>query len=273
MKNIKYIITIFLSIILLWSCEQEKGTVYTGDLSKEVSFSTGVYKHDIVDSDGKEIKVKVQRSSTLGTLDVPIIFKSTSTLFQMKDTVVHFADGAGEAYGIITHVGASGLSVGVSYTLTLNINNKINNISSGGIKTQKITIGRKLTWKSVGKGVFTSNDILGETKEVEVLSTEEDNSIYKAVGLYIKDYDILILVNKTKGTAVIPQQEIGLSVFGDDYPKTWLRADACSYSNGTITVTPGSASNFNRWIVVPAPGTTGAWVSSPEILVLPAGSY
>ena len=69
MKNIKYIITIFLSIILLWSCEQEKGTVYTGDLSKEVSFSTGVYKHDIVDSDGKEIKVKVQRSSTLGTLD------------------------------------------------------------------------------------------------------------------------------------------------------------------------------------------------------------
>ncbi|MDR0430142.1 MAG: hypothetical protein LBH58_06655 [Tannerellaceae bacterium] len=273
MKSTKFLIISLFAGILLCSCEQEDGTVYTGELDKLVSFASPKYTQELVDEDGTQIKIKLQRAQTAGTLDVPIIFESQSDLIQMNDLVVHFADGEAVAYGTVSHPGASGLDIGIEYQATLSIDEEAVSVSPGGISAQQVVLTRKLTWKSVGEGIFTSNDIYGATYSVEVLSTEEDPNIFKALGLYEDGYDILIIVDKANGTAVIPQQEIGLSLFGADYPKTWLRADACTYSNGVITITPGSADNFNRWIVQPAPGTLGAFVSSPEILVLPQGSY
>jgi hypothetical protein len=273
MENIKFLIISLFAGILLWSCEQEAGTVYIEKLDNLVSFASPKYIQELVEEDGTQIKIKLQRAQTSGTLDLPIIFESQSDLIQMKDLVVHFADGESIAYGILSHPGASGLEIGLEYQATLSIDEEAVSVSPGGISAQQVVLTRKLTWKNVGEGTFTSNDIHGETYPVEVLSTEEDPNVFKALGLYEDGYDILIIVDKAKGTAVIPQQEIGLSLFGADYPKTWLRADACTYNNGVITITPGSADNFNRWIVEPAPGTLGAFVSSPEILVLPRGSY
>ena len=273
MNIIKYIAISFLSLLLMWSCKQEEGSLYEGDLSKVVSFSSSKYIQELIATDGKEIVVTLQRAQKTGTLDVPVRFQTSSNLFQMTDTVFHFTDGEGIAYAHITHPGADNLGVGVNYTLKLTVDTTKIPVSVSGIKIQNLTISRKLTWKNMGKGTFTSNDITGTTYQVDILSPVEAPNIYKALSLYAKDYDILINVDKEKGTASIPQQEIGLSIFGDGYPKTWLRADACTFSNGLITVVPGSSTKYNRWLVVPAPGTTGAWVSAPELLQLPNGSY
>ncbi|MDR0429475.1 MAG: hypothetical protein LBH58_03215 [Tannerellaceae bacterium] len=273
MKSIKFLIISLFTGILLCSCEQEAGTVYTGELDNLVSFDSPKYTQELAEEDGTQIKIKLQRAQTSGTLDVPIIFESKSDLIQMNDLVVHFADGEAVAYGVVSHPGASGLDIGIEYQATLEIDEEVVSVSPGGVSKQQVTLTKKLTWKSVGEGTFTSNDIYEDTYPVKVLSTEEDPNIYKALGLYKDGYDILIIVDKTKKTAVIPQQEIGLSLFGDDYPGTWLRADACTYDNGVITITPGSDTNYNKWLVGAAQDALGVYVSSPEILVLPQGSY
>jgi hypothetical protein len=273
MKYIKFIGLAFLTMFLFVSCEQEEGAIYNGNIDKAVSFPSSKLTQELIDEDGNELVIKLQRAQTTGSLDVPVRFTTSSTLFQMSDTVFHFADGESVALNKITHPGASALGVGVNYSLKLVVDTTKVARSVSGIKTMNININRKLTWKNKGKGTFTSNDVTGTTYEVDIISPEEAPNIYKALSLYADKYDILIIVDKVNGKATIPQQEIGLSLFGEGYPKTWLRADACTYSNGVITVVPGNSTKYNRWLVVPAPGTTGAWVSSSEILVLPQGSY
>lgn len=274
MKSIKFLMISLFATIFLWSCEQEAGTVYNGELDNLVSFDAKKLTRELIEEDGTQTAIKLQRAQTEGVLEVPVIFESDSPLIEIEDAVFRFADGESVAYGVINHPVATDLEIGVEYQATLSFDDEVYSVSPGGIGEQQLVFSRKLTWVSVGEGTFTSNDLYsGATYPVEVLTTEEDPGIYKALGLYEDDYDIMIFVDKVNGTARIPQQEIGLSIFGADYPSTWLRADACTYANGVITVTPGNADNYNRWIVEPAPGTLGAFVSSPEILVLPEGSY
>jgi hypothetical protein len=147
-------------------------------------------------------------------------------------------------------------------------------VSAGGEKGKQVEfIFNGVEYVAVGAGTFTSNDVYGETYEVEIDRAVPNPNLYRARNLYADGYNIKIEVFPAQNKAVIAPQEIGFALFGASYPRTWLRADACTYANGVITVTPGSSSNYNRWTVEPPPGTLGAWVSAPEILELPAGSY
>ncbi|MDR3134016.1 MAG: hypothetical protein LBU42_08375 [Prevotellaceae bacterium] len=147
-------------------------------------------------------------------------------------------------------------------------------LSAGGEKGKPAEfIFNGVEWTAVGAGTFTSNDVLGKTYSVEIERAVPSPNLYRVRNLYANGFHIKIEVFPAQNRAVIPAQEIGLSLFGSSYPRTWLRADACTYANGVITVTPGSSTNYNRWTVEPPPSTLGAWVSNPEILELPAGSY
>lgn len=192
MKNKKFIIISSLAIVFLWSCQQEEGTVYTslGDITKEVSFASAKFKQELVEEDGLEVKVKLQRAQALGELNVPITFKSSSALFTMTDTIIHFADGDTEAYGVITHSGANSLGVGTTYTITVSIDDKINLVSVGGIKTQTLTFSRRLTWTDMGKGKWTDGIVPAIftapvlTYDVLVQKSEESDGVFRLVNLY-----------------------------------------------------------------------------------------
>lgn len=224
-----------------------------------------------------QLNVAVTRSNVTDAATVEVSLTADSTtakLFTLNSSTVSFAAGAATANAVVNFDLNNLSTSGAQYAFSIGFTSTETPLSLGASNVTAVKVSRKMTFvKFDTPATFTSNDMIGETYTVEFERCVEAPNLYRALDLYAAGYSILIVTNPAEQTATIAQQEIGLKVFGDAYPKTWLRADACTFVNGVITVTPGGASNYNRWIVEPAPSTLGAWVTKPEILKLPAGAY
>lgn len=273
----KYILSISLLAMALLSfiaCNVDaEGKLYAISDKQELTFPSTMMISEVVSEDNGVVRIPIYRGANKGEFTATIeMMGANEEIFELKSSSIKFNGGENISYIEISFGDIDNLGPTATYEFKIGIMDE-EELSPSAIDEIKVRVSRKLTWKSWGDGEFTSNDLYGDTYPVEVQSAEEDPNLYKAIGLYKDGYDILISVNKAEGTAKITQQEIGLSIFGATYPKTWIRADACTYENGVITITPGDANNYNRWIVEPAPGTLGAFISDYEILVLPKGSY
>jgi hypothetical protein len=276
-KIIKLLILAAAALAGLNACNQDNERAFFDESAPVAySFLQPTIVAELEDSYNGVLQVKVSRTHATDASSVEVKFTATAAvgaIFTLASPTVSFAAGAYEATVRIEFTLANLSSTGTQYAFSVEFADSSTPVSIGGNNKTNVQASRKLTFIKVGAGTFTSNDVYGETYEVEVERAQELLTLYRARDLYADGYHILITVYPDQGRAVIPAQEIGLSLFGASYPKTWLRADACTYANGVITVTPGSASNYNRWTVEPPPSTLGAWVGAPEILQLPAGSY
>ncbi len=265
---------------LLTSCDQENLRENPAEevLKAAYSFYQPALRAELTPNYNGQLNVTLTRTNVAeaATVDVKLTAASTVTtsLFTLNSTSVSFAAGAGKATAVVNFDLESLATDGSQYSFSIGFVNAETPLSIGASSVTAVTATRKLTYVLLDTpGTFTSNDVYGAAYLVDIERCIEAPHIYRALSLYEDDYDILIVTNPGAQTAKIALQEIGLALFGAAYPQTWLRADACTFVDGVITVTPGSATNYNRWIVEPAPSTLGAWVGAPEILRLPAGAY
>jgi hypothetical protein len=275
-KIIKPLILAVAVLLGLNACNQDnERTFYDESAPAAYSFLQPVIVVELTADFNGVLHVVVARTNAAEAASVQIKFTATAavgTIFTLATPTLSFAAGVYEATASVQFALENLASTGTRYSFSIEFADPATPVSTSGNSKTDVQASRKLTFINVGNGTFTSNDVYGETYEVEIERAEELPTLYRARDLYADNYHILIQVFPEENRAVIPQQEIGVQLF-NGYLKTWLRADACTYANGVITVTPGSATNYNRWIVEPAPSTLGAWVGAPEILELPAGAY
>jgi hypothetical protein len=277
-KTIKLLIAAVAALAGLNACNQDnERALYDESAPAAYSFLQPVISVELTSAFNGAIKVHLTRTDATEAAAVPVKLTAATataaaTLFTLPAPAVSFEAGAYEADAIVQFTLEDLPPDGMQHQFSIEFENAATGISFGGNKKTDVKATRKLTFVSVGTGTFTSNDVYRKSYPVHIERAEEVPDVYKALDLYAAGYPILIQVFPAENRAVIAQQEIGLSLF-DSYPKTWLRADYCTYANGVITVTPGSQTNFNMWVVEPSPSTTGAFVGKTEILELPAGAY
>ena len=177
------------------SCQGSEGVLY--EISKqEVAFASTMMNTELTKGDNGIIKVPVYRNSKNGALDVSVALESKSeaamALFTLKNKNVSFADGAAVAYAEIAFE-MNDLGATDVYELNLLFANA-DQVSPSGIKAIKIKANRKLTFESIGKGLFTSQ-LFGSSWEVEFMKAKEGN-IYVAKNLVEKNFDILFSLSE-----------------------------------------------------------------------------
>ncbi|MDR0582051.1 MAG: hypothetical protein LBG31_03705 [Prevotellaceae bacterium] len=275
-KIIKYLILAAAALAGLNACNQEnERAFYDESAPAAYTFLQKNVVAELSNDDNGMLSTVIARTRATEAASLQLLFTATDAvqeIFTFPAPTVSFAAGVYEVTLNIPFA-FDKLSLTGQYEFSVEFADPETPISIGGNEKTTIKAGRKLTFIKVGAGTFTSNYVFGETFDDKVIERAvELPTLYRARDLYANDYHILIQVYPDENRAVIPVQELGLQVF-TGYTRTWLRADACTFVNGVITVTPGSATNWNRWTVEPPPSTLGLWVTDTEILALPAGSY
>lgn len=169
MKKIFYFATLLALLFTAISCEQEK-TVYTLSDKVEASFPSTIVNYQMVAEDGNKIVVEMWRGNTKSAVSVPVtITNNTGGVFTPEKGQFDFADGESIAYLTFSYPDITQFG-GEKYQIILTIDEEM--VSPGGIDEMVITAQRKLTYKSIGIGTFTS-EFFGESWPQEVQKAEE----------------------------------------------------------------------------------------------------
>lgn len=228
MKTIKVGIYLLVAFFVV-ACSADEGALF--DNSKgaaAVSFPSKQYEAELSQKDGEMITVTLQRAEAESALDVEVGYASTSSLFEMPDSVFHFAKGEYIASQKIVFPGSSELGIGNVYEIKLTLKDKTL-LSSGGIDIQEFKFSRQLTWKNIGKGVWTDGflapvfNLLALTYKVDLQQAEEDAGVYRmvnpyGVGVYeyTEDVDVVtdpcyVLINASDPDRVLlPRAGLGI---------------------------------------------------------------
>lgn len=203
MKKILFLISIITVFLLASSCRQEGVKYELGD-KIEVSFPSTIVNFSMVAADGNKITVEMWRGNTVGAATVPVtITDKTGGIFTPEKNQFDFADGENKAYLTFTYPDLSKFG-GEKYEIELAVTDDTQ-VSPNGNEKMKITAQRKLTFRSLGVGTFTS-EFYEDSWPQEVQKAEEAD-YYRLPDCYYKGYPIEFSV--TDGKISFAKQPMG----------------------------------------------------------------
>lgn len=239
---------------ILTSCnEDQKGAIYDGQGKDNVSFLSSAYSTQLVPEMNGVLKVPVCRTDKMieGTT-VNVKVTKANENFTLSSPTVSFTKGDAEAYVELAY-DITKLSFGTTYTFTLEIQNE--NLSPAAQKSCSISVTRKLTWKNIGKGKWTTQ-LFGGTYDVDFEeAVEVPGKLYRVLDMISDGFPIEINVSKEQGTAWVNFQDTG---YDDDGDRLYYNALG-TYKNGVITFSKADANHPNYYCIKSATGYSPAY--------------
>ncbi|MDR1371111.1 MAG: hypothetical protein LBJ72_13465 [Dysgonamonadaceae bacterium] len=192
------------SCLFFISCEAPEGNVYQTDGS-QVSFQLARLDLDLIPTDGTVIKVAVNRSSSAGTFEAPVtLTTSAPSLFSLSSGTITFKEGEAIAYAEINHATLDQFNPALTYALGLKISDK-EKLSPSAVDSVSINVKRKLSWKTIGTGVFES-EFFEEAWPQDIQQAEEESSLYRLPDCYYTNYPIVFVVNSSNAITFSTQE-------------------------------------------------------------------
>lgn len=252
MKKILFYINMVLLLFVALSCEDNRETYKLGD-SVEASFPSTMVNYLMTAEDGNKIQLEMWRGNTKGVASVPVtITDKTGGVFTAEKAQFDFVDGESKAYLTFSYPNINNFG-GEKYEFEIAITDE-EQVSPGGQETIKVTAQRKLTYKSLGTGTFTSN-FFEDSWPQEVLKAEEAD-FYKLPNCYYNGYPIEFSI--VDGKVQFAKQPMGYTTAS--YGMTsW---DPIYMDESTIE---GKVITFVVRFVVSA----GSYGTTEEVLIMP----
>ncbi|MDE6879149.1 MAG: hypothetical protein K2P54_08670 [Odoribacter sp.] len=270
MKNIVTKITaccfLFLLATLAGCDEDQKGTVFNSEGKDAVSFLTNSVSYELAPEMNGVVKITLSRTDkdVAGTTVNISLDPSSDPEFTLANSVVTFEAGKGEACAEL-HYELNELQFGTEYAVQLNIENK--NLSPAAEESCVVTMKRKLTWKNIGQGTWTTQ-LFDGTYPVEFEEAEEaPGALFRVLDMITDGFPIEIMVDKTNGVAAVNMQNTG---FKDEGDILYYNAEG-TYVDGVITFPRASAAYPNNYYFVIINGKFTPAYYLTERFVLPQG--
>jgi hypothetical protein len=203
MKKITFLTGAILVLLTFISCERE-GVLYQLSDKIEASFPSTIVNISMLASDGNQIEIEMWRGNTKGAVSVPVtITNSTGGVFTPLKNAFDFADGENRAYLKFSYPDINNFG-GEKYIIDVSITDE-NQVSKGGFRTIRITAQRKLTFQSIGTGLFTSEFF--EDSWSQPVEKAIEAEYYRLPNLYYTNYPIEFSINN--GVVTYAKQPMG----------------------------------------------------------------
>lgn len=176
------------------------------DVTKtEYAFARTLQSVEMLPTDGNKIIVPIYRNTTVGTSSVNVeMSASVEGLFTLANATATFEDGKASTDIVINYDDINALAAGTTYKLTLSFAEE--NASPSKVNSITVSAQRKLTFKTIGTGVFTS-EFFGESWEQPIEKAEEAN-VYRLPDCYVSGFPIIFSVDDA-GNITMGDQETG----------------------------------------------------------------
>lgn len=186
MKKILYLLSVTVLLLVASSCQQEGVKYDLGD-KVEASFPSTIVSYQMVAADGNKIMVEMWRGNTKGAATVPVtITDKTGGVFTPEKSQFDFADGESKAFLTFSYPDIADFG-GEKYEIEIAIADE-NQVSPNGNEKITVSAQRKLTFKSLGIGTFTS-EFFEEAWPQDVQKAEEAE-YYRLPDCYYKGFPI-----------------------------------------------------------------------------------
>lgn len=176
------------------------------DVTKtEYAFASTLQSVEMLPTDGNKIIVPIYRNTTVGTSSVNVeMSASVEGLFTLANATATFEDGKAATDIVINYDDINALAAGTTYKLTLSFAEE--NASPSNVNSITVSAQRKLTFKQVGVGIFTT-EFFGASWEQPIEKAEEAN-VYRLPDCYVSGYPIVFSMDEA-GNITMSDQETG----------------------------------------------------------------
>ena len=200
-----------ISLSFFSSCNTDAEKPMYDATKTEYAFASTLQSVEMLPEDGNKIIVPIYRNTTVGTSSVNVeMSASVDGVFTLTNATVTFEDGKASTDIVITYADINELAAGTTYKLTLSFAEE--NASPSKVNSIKVSAQRKLTWKQIGTGVFSSEFFADEdgtlaTWEQPIEKAEEAN-VYRLPDVYFTGYPLIFSVDDA-GNISMSDQESG----------------------------------------------------------------
>lgn len=195
LKNYIYASMLF-SALFFVSCNQDAEGV-KGELNGNISYSfaSSTQSVELSAADNGVIKVPVYRGDATsdGSVVISTTFadKTTESLFKLDNTTISFKKGENIAYALLNFGSVENLGATAKYEIILNIPQE--NLSPSGKSKITVDAARKLTWKLIGKGTYSS--WLFESAWEQPIEKADEGNIYRLPNCFKEGYPIIFALS------------------------------------------------------------------------------
>lgn len=244
MKKILFSNIVLALLFITISCENEQ-TIYSLTDKAEASFPSTILNLEMVAEDGNKIVVEMWRGNTKGAASVPVtITNNTGGVFTPEKQQFDFADGESVAYLTFSYPSIANFG-GEKYQIILEIVDDV--ASPSAVKKMTVSAQRRLTYKSLGIGTFSS-EFFEEEWPQEVLKAEEGD-FYRLPNCYANGTTMEFSIqdgkiNFAKQATGYVHSSYGMVSWDPRY------LDYCEIDGKTFTLVPAfvvSAGNFGGY--------------------------
>ncbi|MCC8145399.1 MAG: hypothetical protein LIO93_02950 [Bacteroidales bacterium] len=270
-SKIIYLLTTVLVSSLLFNAYEDdaKGPVYNELGNKDyVSFLSATQTFEI-DQNSKVLVYMGHANKNIVNTNAKVVLsfddEESEALFSLASDEISFGTNPLVPVEIIYDIDK--LEFKKNYAMTLKIADDETTYPLGSdIKETTVTIKRALTFSYVGKGLYTSLLLEGDTEEVDIERADQNPNVYRLSGFYKNAIEFII--DPKNGTAIIDPQDLGEDIFGEG-TNSWIWCESGTYSDGVCTF--GGNTWDNAWFTDDAL-EAGAPMEN-EVIVLPPDSY
>lgn len=198
MKKINRILFGLLMVAFVSCNTDNEGTTYSTagvDEATLIGFPLKTQSIVLLPTD-TECTVDVFRATTVGEINVSLTVEETSGLFEIPSSV-SFADGEGRGQLKIKLDPA--VVLGKSYPVVLTVNGAEDGMTI--YAKLDLSIMKDYTWKTVGKGKYTSG-LFDESWEQEYQIAEENSNMYRLPDCIFKGYPLVFTLSEDRQTLV-----------------------------------------------------------------------
>ena len=176
------------------------------DVTKtEYAFASTLQSVEMLPTDGNKIIVPIYRNTTVGTSSVNVeMSASVEGLFTLANATATFEDGKAATDIVINYDDINALAAGTTYKLTLSFAEE--NASPSNVNSITVSAQRKLTFKTIGTGVFTSE--FWEEAWEQTLEKAEEANVYRLPDVYFAGYPLVFSMDEA-GNISMSDQESG----------------------------------------------------------------
>lgn len=206
---LKSLSLLFAMMAALAACSDPEGAIYEGGDNLDYAFAGANQKVEMLASDGNKIIVPVYRGNTHGASSIALTLELAKGmeegLFTLSTPTVNFEDGQSVGEAIITYTDINELSAAAVYKMSLSFDKET--ASPTQVNAVTISAQRKLTFKSIGTGVYMS-EFFGQSWEQTVEKAEEAN-VYRLPDCYVEGYPIMFSLDGEGNVSGFTTQETG----------------------------------------------------------------
>lgn len=176
------------------------------DVTKtEYAFASTLQSVEMLPTDGNKIIVPIYRNTTVGTSSVNVeMSASVEGLFTLANATATFEDGKAATDIVINYDDINALAAGTTYRLTLSFAEE--NASPSNVNSITVSAQRKLTFKQVGVGIFTTEFF--EASWEQPIEKAEEANVYRLPDCYVSGYPIVFSMDEA-GNITMSDQETG----------------------------------------------------------------